>query len=156
MRRPFARRLGQVACPLGAEAGVSLIEVLVAAFILTLVLVPMLDFSAYMFNGQAYGHQLAATLAAAKMEELANVAYRTSGNTNSSVNTNWGPMGEDDISVGSYVFNRRWTRASAPAGKEQAWLRRYTVKVTCTNCRQPVEVEVVSYLAKVGPGSTSS
>jgi hypothetical protein len=160
-----SRRLLQYA---GADAGVTLTELLVAVCILALVLVPMLDFSAYVYNGQSYERQLAATLATAKLEELENYSYRRPGNANPSNHTGWLPSpiqseGSDAPDVGPYWFLREWIREDAAAGPEpvkptsgeRPWLRKYTVRVTCINCRQPVSVEVVSYLAKA-PGSVAA
>ncbi|MFZ5814981.1 MAG: hypothetical protein ACOY93_06715, partial [Bacillota bacterium] len=88
LRGPLAR--------LGEEEGLSLVEVLVAALVLVLVLVPMLDFSTYMFNGRSFERQLAATLASSKMEELANVAYRTPySKTNPLSNFGWPGNGSE-------------------------------------------------------------
>jgi hypothetical protein len=155
-----SRRLLQYA---GSEAGVTLTELLVAVCILALVLVPMLDFSAYVYNGQSYERQLAATLATAKLEELENASYRTPGSANTKIHVGWLPSSDDYQPVGPYWFFREWIREDVAAGPEpvnptageRPWLRKYTVRVTCLNCRQPVSVEVVSYLAKA-PGSVSS
>lgn len=158
MGKGLCHRLRGILARKGLEAGVSLVEVLVAAAILVLVLVPMLDFSAYMFNGQAFERQLAATLASSKMEELANRAYRTPySKTNPLSNFGWPGNGSDYLLVGNYEFQLDWTQslASSSGTPERYHMRRMAVRATCFNCQGTVEVEVVTYLAKLPSGSTS-
>lgn len=150
VRKVFARP--------GREAGASLAEVLVATAILVIVLVPMLDFSAYMFNGHAFERQLAATLAASKMEELANKAYRSAySKTNPLSNFGWPGSGSESILLGNYEFGLDWTQslASSNGTPERYHMRRLAVRTTCYNCRGTVEAEVVTYIAKMPAGSTS-
>jgi prepilin-type N-terminal cleavage/methylation domain-containing protein len=143
--------------PLMAERGVSLVEVLVATAILALILVPMLNFSAYTYNGQAYERQLAATWATDKMEDLQTWGYRKDWSEVPDAGTVWLPSGGDAVIAGKYVFIRTWTRENL-SGREdpEPYFRKYTVVVTCQNCRQSISVKVVSYLVQVGPGATSS
>lgn len=125
------------------EAGATLVEVLAAVAILTLVLLPMLDFSSYMYNGQAYQRQLAAQVAASKLEWLQNQSYRT-------LNAWPFPSGGGYEDVGNLQFMWVYQIQAVSYTPESNWVRKATVTVTCeTGCQQPVEVTVVTYIAKV-------
>lgn len=132
---------------LRSEAGVSLVEVLAAIAILGVVLLPMLDFAAYMYNGQAYERQLAATLAAAKLEELQNAAYRSGTLV-------WPPsVSDESVMVGNLGFVRSWTVSEVDPtwNPERNYLRQVDLRVWCANCRKEQPVRVVTYIAKLNP-----
>lgn len=129
-----------------AEAGISLVEVLAAMAILTLVLLPMLDFAAYTYNGQAYERQLVATLAASKMEELQAESYR-------SIPESWPVVGQDNKTVGNLIIRRAYDVVPLP--DEEAWwpereyVRKAIVSAWCSNCRNQQPITVVGYIAKL-------
>lgn len=131
-------------------------EVLLAATIMVLVLLPMLDFSAYMFSGQSYQRQLAITLAASKLEEAANVAYRTG--TGGPLNGFPPSMSDYDyVDIGNHWYG--WKRTvSNPfpiSQKERSYARRIEVEVFCWSCKDQSSVRVVSYIGKIHYSSTT-
>lgn len=140
--------MGGKAARLRGEEGVSLVEVLVAATILTLVLVPLIDFAAYVYSGQAYQRQLRAVLATATLEEIQNKAFRT---------PNWPELGIENPSVGKLTFKVRWETTPVFDGDfEGEQVRLAEVRVQCTNCVDMSELKVVTYIAKLPDGSTSA
>lgn len=131
----------------GAESGASLVEVLIALALLMGIVIPMLDFGASLRAATPFQRQMAASLASSKVEELANVAYRTS--------SSWPGNGEDWIGVGRHSFYLSWTVSPyQPTADdftgEKNLLRRVEVRVECTNCKGPMApVRVVSLIAKL-------
>jgi hypothetical protein len=135
----------------GAEAGGSLIEVIVAMGLLVSIAVPMLDVGAVIRGATPYQRQMATTLAIDKIEELGNIAYRTSSNT-------WPnpPIDSDEVTLGNYIFQRDWVvQQYVPSNgddypPEKSQLRRADVTVTCLNChKSSTPVRVVAVLAKL-------
>lgn len=135
-----------------AESGFSLVEVLIALGLLSGVLIPMLEFGGNLRAGTVFQHQIAASLAASKLEDLGNTAYRTGL-------TVWPSSGgPEQAYVGTYVFDVEWeVSAFSPANDdysaESTHLRNATVTVTCAEgCPRPMPpVRMVTVLAKLSP-----
>lgn len=147
MRERFCPQVKRSTSRIGAEEGVSLVEVIAAMGILALVLLPMLDFAAYTYTGQAYEKQLAATLAASKLEELQSVSYRS---------LSWPWPGGEEVWVGGMQFIRTWSVVQPSWNPERNYLREVTLQVWCENCRNQDPITVVTYIAKVGSEAESS
>lgn len=125
------------------ESGTTLVEVLIALALLTVVVIPMLDLGAHVRGGTAFHRQIAVSLASSKIEELANYAYRTSLSS-----TNWPADGSGTEDVGLYSFQLEW-RITPVSLESSTVLRQAEVSVTCLNCPRPMPaVTVVSYLVK--------
>lgn len=130
------------------EAGVTLVEVLIAVAVLVVVLVPILDFTADLRASTPFHRNMASSLAASKLEELGNSAYRT---------LTWSSTvsGEDDVQVGRYIYHREWNITGfSPSdndfGAESTQLRAAEVAVTCVDCPKAVTpVRMVAVLAKL-------
>lgn len=129
-----------------AQAGSTLVEILLAVALLVSVAIPMLELGAHMRGATPFQRQIAVSLAASKIEELGNIAYRT---------TFWPGSGADSWEIGRYSFERQWVlSAFSPTendyGSESSQLKQATVTVTCTNCTRPMPpVRMVAVLAKL-------
>jgi prepilin-type N-terminal cleavage/methylation domain-containing protein len=130
------------------QAGMSLVEVLIASAILAGVLIPMLDFGANLRGGTPFQRQIASTLATSRLEKLGNQAYRTN-------NTTWPSGGSETVDVGQFTYLVEWTvNAYVPAvndfSAETAQLRQARITVTCQNCTRPMPpVRMVGILEKL-------
>ncbi len=142
-------RWKQVRQLLGSEAGVSLVEVVAALAILGLVLLPMLEFAAYQYNGQAYDRLLAATLASSKLEELQSESYRTDPGE-------WPEYGAQTVVIGGRRFSQAYSVVELSLNQETNWMRQATVTVSCTNCKDATSVTVVTYIAKLDSEADSA
>lgn len=142
-----AMTLGVASRVVRSQSGTSLVEVLIAVGLLVTVAIPMLDLGAYMRGATPFHRQIAVSLAASKLEELANIAYRTSNST-------WPGSGSDSVDVGRYTFDREWVQTDAPEPPdfrfEAGQLKHMVVTVTCQNCPAPMPpVRVVTLIAKL-------
>jgi|GEM_PF-5438900 len=128
------------------QEGYSLVEVVAAMAILTAVLVPMLNFVAYGYNQRAYQKQMAATVAALKLEEWQNENYRKNPITHKWYDpTSAVPM------IGSMEFEctLSMNEVGGTDSIEQRYLKQATVTCACTTCRHPDPQTVVGYLARI-------
>lgn len=150
MRRGFAWWFCRTLARAWSEEGVSLTEVLVAAVILSLVLGPMLDFSAYLYNGQAYQKAMKAQLATSYLEYVQNLTYRRP------YASSWPAGGSGPASIDPYEYTATWEVDNPFAGTwESTLLRRVEMVVQCTNCRDTSEFRVVTYIARITPASST-
>lgn len=122
-----------------AESGMTLVEVLMATGLIVAVMVPMMDFAAFVRGGSTYPRQIALTLAGSKLEELRYESLNT-----------WPPLGGQRLgqSVGKYQFDLTWSVAvtTPPDSVDMATVG---VTVTCFNCTRPMPpVRMVTNIAQ--------
>lgn len=120
---------------------------LVAVALLSVVAVPMLDFTASIRGTAPFQRQIAINLVSSKIEKLGDDAYRTNG---------WPTAGSEVIDVGQFSFTRTWTispylpTSSDDYPAEKSQLRRATVTVSCDNCPSAFPpLKVVAVLGKL-------
>ncbi|HLN60977.1 MAG TPA: prepilin peptidase [Symbiobacteriaceae bacterium] len=114
------------------DAGITLVEVLVAVSLLVLCMVPMLDLGAELRVGNAHNRQVAIMLARTQLEALYDVSLKTAG---------WPPSGQNDWQYLPYQVE--WTVTSF-AGSPSSFLRQAVVTVSCDSCGiRPVTITAV-------------
>lgn len=107
---------------LHVQAGMTMVEVLLSVALLAAILIPMLDFSAYLRAGSAYPRELALTLAGSWMDKQLFESY-----------AQW-PLnpGTQMVPVGKYTFKVQWDASALPGtDPDRDRLQRVVVTVTC-------------------------
>lgn len=120
-----------------SNAGITLVEVLVAVSLLVLCMIPMLDLGAELRVGSAHSRQVAVMVARTKLEEMYDFSFKSGNNT-------W-PSSPDEVwqDVGGYSFHLEWT-VTPIAGYPATLLRQAVVTVSCDSCGiRPVSMTAV-------------
>lgn len=108
-----------------SDAGITLVEVLVAVSLLVLCMIPMLDLGAELRVGGAHSRQVAIMLARTQLEDLYDKSLKSNG---------WPPAGTNDWQY--FPYELRWTVTDFldPSDPKAPFLRQAAVTVSCDSC----------------------
>jgi Tfp pilus assembly protein PilV len=128
-----------------SDAGITLVEVLVAVSLLVVVMIPMLNFRTVVAGTAIFQRQIAITLASGKIEEVMDQSYRSDEGEWGYPTDHWFTEAQ---TVGQYNFTRAWKLVDYDAANP--WLKQVVVEVTCVKCSSPIPpVRLTTVLAKI-------